>query len=139
MRARRSHSAAMQLGSALRRALEQDRSPINRVVATNVGEPPGTSTVAVAQQAMTVAQRHGSTKHSTGGGTMTNPNRDAEELTAEELLEEDAAELPDREAMSLINANIAIPVNAAVAANVLSDGATAYANAIQQDPIEQGT
>jgi hypothetical protein len=40
--------------------------------------------------------------------------------------------------MSLINANIAIPVNAAVAANVLSDGATAYANAVQQTPIDQG-
>jgi len=41
--------------------------------------------------------------------------------------------------MSLINANIAIPINAAVAANVLSDGATAYANAIQTDQITQGT
>jgi len=46
--------------------------------------------------------------------------------------------LPDRENMSLINANIAIPVNAAVAANVLSDGATAYANAEQLAQIEQG-
>jgi hypothetical protein len=40
--------------------------------------------------------------------------------------------------MSLINANIAIPVNAAVAANVLSDGSTAYANALQNTPIQQG-
>jgi hypothetical protein len=47
-------------------------------------------------------------------------------------------ELPERAAMSLVNANIAIPVNAAVAANVLSDGATAYANAVQQTPIDQG-
>jgi hypothetical protein len=47
--------------------------------------------------------------------------------------------LPERAAMSLINANIAIPVNAAVAANVLSDGATAYANAVQDTPITQGT
>jgi len=60
-------------------------------------------------------------------------------LTDEELAQEDASELPDREAMSLINANIAIPVNAAVAANVLSDGATAYANAVQDTPIDQGT
>jgi len=60
-------------------------------------------------------------------------------LTPEEIAAQEAAELPDREAMSLINANIAIPINAAVAANVLSDGATAYANAIQTDQITQGT
>ena len=40
--------------------------------------------------------------------------------------------------MSLINANLAIPVNAAVAANVLSDNSTAYANVIQGTPIPQG-
>ena len=61
-----------------------------------------------------------------------------QELTAEELEQEGAEELPDREAMSLVNANIAIPVNAAVAANVLSDGAVAYADAAQNTPIEQG-
>jgi len=61
------------------------------------------------------------------------------ELTAEELEAQEGSELPDREAMSLINANIAIPVNAAVAANVLSDGATAYADAVQQTPIDQST
>jgi hypothetical protein len=61
-----------------------------------------------------------------------------QELTAEELEQEGAEELPDREAMSLVNANIAIPVNAAVAANVLSDGAIAYADAAQSTPIEQG-
>jgi len=60
------------------------------------------------------------------------------DLSAEELEAQDASELPDRENMSLINANIAIPVNAAVAANVLSDGATAYADATQQTPIDQG-
>jgi hypothetical protein len=47
--------------------------------------------------------------------------------------------LPDREEMSLINANIAVPVNAAVAANVLSDSATAEADALQQTPIDQST
>jgi hypothetical protein len=41
--------------------------------------------------------------------------------------------------MSLINANIAIPVNAAVAANVLSDNATAIADATQQAGIDQST
>jgi len=67
------------------------------------------------------------------------PSADVSGLTPEEIEAQDAAELPDREAMSLINANIAIPVNAAIAANVLSDGATAYANAIQTDQITQGT
>ncbi|MGH9124128.1 MAG: hypothetical protein ACRDZ8_05290 [Acidimicrobiales bacterium] len=46
--------------------------------------------------------------------------------------------LPERAAMSLINANLAIPVNAAVAANVLSDGSYAGANALQGTPINQG-
>jgi len=65
--------------------------------------------------------------------------RDPRELTADELADEEAAELPDREAMSLINANIAVPVNAAVAANVLSDNSTAIANAIQDADIDQST
>ncbi len=65
--------------------------------------------------------------------------RKPEELTAEELEQENAAELPDREAMSLINANIAAPVNAAVAANVLSDGSVAIANAEQTADIDQST
>jgi hypothetical protein len=58
-------------------------------------------------------------------------------LTREELTELAGEELPERAAMSLINANIAIPVNAAVAANVLSDGAIAYADATQDTPIDQ--
>jgi hypothetical protein len=58
-------------------------------------------------------------------------------LTREELEAQGGEELPDREAMSLVNANLAIPVNAAVAANVLSDGATAWADATQDTPIDQ--
>jgi len=59
------------------------------------------------------------------------------ELTPEEMDAEAVEELPDREAMSLINANLAAPINAAVAANVLSDNSTAYANAVQTTPITQ--
>jgi hypothetical protein len=59
------------------------------------------------------------------------------DLTAEELEAQDTAELPDREAMSLINANVAAPVNAAVALNALSDGSTATADATQTAPISQ--
>jgi hypothetical protein len=59
-------------------------------------------------------------------------------LSPEELDAQGGEELPDREQMSLINANIAVPVNAAVAANVLSDGSIAYADATQATPITQG-
>jgi len=59
-------------------------------------------------------------------------------LSREEIDELAGEALPERAAMSLINANIAIPVNAAVAANVLSDNAIAYADAAQNTPIDQG-
>jgi len=59
-------------------------------------------------------------------------------VSREELNELAGEELPERAAMSLINANLAIPVNAAIAANVLSDGSIAYADAVQQAPIDQG-
>jgi hypothetical protein len=58
-------------------------------------------------------------------------------LTNEELEAQDAEVLPDREQMSLINANVAAPVNAAVALNVLSDDSVAYANAEQDATITQ--
>jgi hypothetical protein len=60
-----------------------------------------------------------------------------EGLTQEELDQQSGEQLPDREAMSLIDANIAAPVNAAVAANVLSDNSVAYANAEQNVDIDQ--
>ena len=60
-------------------------------------------------------------------------------VTRDELDELAGEALPERAAMSLINANIAVPVNAAVAANVLSDNATAYADATQDAAIDQGT
>jgi len=59
-------------------------------------------------------------------------------LTREELDELAGEELPERAAMSLVNANLAIPINAAVAANVLSDNAIAYADATQTGNIDQG-
>jgi hypothetical protein len=58
-------------------------------------------------------------------------------LTREELNELAGEELPERAAMSLINANLAAPVNAAVAANVLSDNSIAYAEATQDADITQ--
>jgi hypothetical protein len=61
------------------------------------------------------------------------------QLTREELSELAGEELPERAAMSLVNANLAIPVNVALAANVLSDGSIAYADAVQDAPIDQST
>jgi hypothetical protein len=58
-------------------------------------------------------------------------------LTREELDDLAGEQLPERAAMSLINANLAAPVNAAVAANVLSDNSIAYANATQTVDIDQ--
>ena len=63
----------------------------------------------------------------------------AEEISAEELQAQEGEELPDREAMSLVNANLALPINAAVAANVLSDDSIAYADATQSPDIDQAT
>jgi hypothetical protein len=59
-------------------------------------------------------------------------------LTRDELDAIAGEPLPERAAMSLINANVAAPINAAVAANVLSDNSVAYANAVQTADITQG-
>ncbi len=70
---------------------------------------------------------------------MTETPQEYRPLSREELNELAGEELPERAAMSLINANLAAPVNAAVAANVLSDNSIAYANAEQDVEIEQST
>ena len=59
-------------------------------------------------------------------------------MTAAELDALTVESLPDRAAMSLVNANVAAPINAALALNVLSDNATAVAVAQQTAPITQG-
>ena len=58
-------------------------------------------------------------------------------LTREELNDMAGEELPERAAMSLVNANVAAPVNLAAALNVASDHSIAYANATQNAPIIQ--
>ena len=71
---------------------------------------------------------------------MTTEPRDTKpELSEEELAQQTGEQLPDREEMSLVNANVAIPINAAVAANVLSDDAVAYADATQDSIIDQSS
>jgi hypothetical protein len=70
---------------------------------------------------------------------MTDPDQtEYRSVSRDELNELAGEELPERAAMSLVNANLAIPVNAAVAANVLSDGSVAYADASQWADIDQG-
>jgi hypothetical protein len=56
-----------------------------------------------------------------------------------DLEAQQATQLPDREEMSLVNADIAAPINAALALNVLSDGSIAEATATQYAPITQTT
>jgi hypothetical protein len=58
-------------------------------------------------------------------------------LTADELEAQDGEALPEREQMSLVNANVAAPVNAAVALNALSDNSAAVATATQTADITQ--
>ena len=60
-------------------------------------------------------------------------------LSPEELDAASGEQLPDREQMSLVNANVAAPINLAAALNVLSDGSIAHANATQTAPITQST
>jgi hypothetical protein len=68
---------------------------------------------------------------------MTDEQKQFKPLSREEINELAGEELPERAAMSLVNANIAIPINAAVAANVLSDNANAIAGAAQSGSIGQ--
>jgi hypothetical protein len=58
-------------------------------------------------------------------------------LTREELDQLAGEQLPERAAMSLLNANVAAPINAAVALNAVSDGSVAIANAEQTANITQ--
>ena len=70
---------------------------------------------------------------------MTDKQKQPEGLSEEELQQQGTEEVGEREEMSLVNANVAIPINAAVAANVLSDDAIAYADATQDSIIDQSS
>lgn len=64
-------------------------------------------------------------------------DQDFKKLSREELDALAGEALPERAAMSLINANVAAPVNLAAALNVLSDDSIAIAQATQTAPITQ--
>jgi hypothetical protein len=112
----------------------------NVSAAVNVAEGRGARTSVRRHQR--IVQRDGETTVTTEQHTSNErSNRVTEEpeteLSAEELEAQGAEQLPDREAMSLVNANVAAPVNAAAALNVLSDDATATATAEQTADIDQ--
>ena len=62
---------------------------------------------------------------------------DRRSMTRQEIEASQVSQLPEREAMSLVNANVAAPINLALAANVLSDNSSATAIAQQFAPINQ--
>lgn len=68
---------------------------------------------------------------------MTDKPQKKDGLSAEELEAQQGENLPDREEMSLVDANVAAPVNVAAALNVASDDSIAYANAEQDVTIDQ--
>src|SRR5215210_4140223 len=73
-----------------------------------------------------------------GGPDMTDQTpQEYRALTREELESLAGEPLPERAAMSLVNANGAAPINAAIALNALSDGSVAVANAQQDVDITQ--
>jgi len=73
------------------------------------------------------------------GNHMGDKSQEYRSLTKEELDAIAGEPLPERAAMSLINANVAAPVNVAAALNVLSDDSVAIANAQQTANIDQST
>jgi len=75
--------------------------------------------------------------HEQAGDESREMQRDS--MSTEELDQQQASDLPDRDAMSLVNLNAAVPINAAIAANVLSDNSSALAGAVQDTPIDQST
>jgi hypothetical protein len=59
-------------------------------------------------------------------------------VAARELASQEVVCLSERAAMSLVNLNLAAPINAALALNVLSDNSAALAGALQTAPMVQG-
>jgi hypothetical protein len=139
----------MRIRKTIHRVLDSDRDGVslrggvNFVVNANVAGVGGGA--ASSSQVNPVPQKGASNQSRTYTGadptrrsSMTDEQKSqAEGLSPEELAAEAGEEIPDREAMSLINANVAAPINAAVALNALSDNSTAVASATQTAPITQ--
>ena len=108
---------------------------VNAAVSANVGESGTRTSVSSRQRIVQRSGRANAGRESTKEGSMTEV--EYKPLSRDELDRLAGEELPERAAMSLINANIAAPVNAAVALNVASDNSVAYANAEQTATIDQ--
>jgi len=89
-----------------------------------------------------MAKAHGDCKHENLELRLHSPDTgevfDTKTVSRQEVEAYQVSQLPDREAMSLVNANLAAPINAAIALNALSDNSTAVAIAQQNAPITQG-
>jgi hypothetical protein len=85
--------------------------------------------------AKTKTPQHTESKETTKGKGTT--PEEYKTLSREDLDKIAGEPLPERAAMSLINANVAAPVNAAIALNVLSDNSQAIAIAQQEADIDQ--
>jgi len=112
-------------------------SRTNVELARNVGRP-GSARSTTSNQDAPIVQRSSRRTVPAKGGPMADDQQEFRNLSRDELNELAGEDLPERAAMSLVNANIAIPINLAAALNVLSDNATAVAGASQDTPIDQG-
>jgi hypothetical protein len=108
---------------------------VNAAVAANVNEPGTRTSVSSHQRIVQRSGRRNAPGEQSKEGSMA--EHEYKPVTREELNRLAGEELPERAAMSLINANLAAPVNAAVALNVASDNSVAYANAEQNATIDQ--
>src|SRR3954454_22678528 len=117
-------------------------APINAALALNVLSDNSTATATATQTAPIVQSVYSPPRHpqTTGEIAMTTarPPAPTAAMSPAELDALTVEPLPDRAAMSLDNANVAAPINAALALNVLSDNSTATATATQTAPIMQG-
>ena len=68
---------------------------------------------------------------------MTEEARMTEEAGMTEKKHERTEQRPDRKLKLLVNADVEVPINAAVAANVLSDHSVRYANSEQDVSIDR--
>ena len=88
-----------------------------------------------------MAKKHGTCTHDNLELKLHAPDTgevfDSRAISRQEIEAYQVSQLPDREAMSLVNANVAAPINAALALNVASDNSVAYANATQDADITQ--
>src|SRR5207245_5911968 len=107
-----------------------------RVVMALVVAPPGQRMELTAEHSVSPKTRKGADQMTMKMERLTRSEHP--ELSLEDLDAQQVTVLPDREELSLVNANIAAPINAALALNVLSDNSLAYANAVQTAPIVQG-